>query len=79
MTSARRSRQLAELRALCGSGSIDRAVDLAFEHFACFGQNEEVVVLLSDVIARTNQPERVRARFAELCSSYGDRAGPARA
>lgn len=77
MTSTRRSRQLAELRALCGSGTVDRAIDLAFEHFAWFGPNKEVVDLLSDLIARTNQPERVRNRFAELCSSYGERAGPA--
>ena len=63
---SRRQRQLAELRALCGSGRVARAVDLAFEHVAAFGPDEEVVALLADAIEQLAPAASVRQRFAEL-------------
>jgi hypothetical protein len=45
-SSARRQRQLDQLRELCRRGAIARAIDLAVEHFAAFGQDDSVVVLL---------------------------------
>jgi hypothetical protein len=62
----RHQRQLDELRALCCSGRIDRAVDLAFEHFDCFGRDELVVALLGDAIGHTSVAPPVLARFVEL-------------
>jgi hypothetical protein len=66
---SRRQRQLAELRDLCGAGGVGRAVDLAFEHFAVFGPDEEVVDLLADAIAQLEAPTGVARRFAELLAS----------
>lgn len=67
---ARRQRQLDELRGLCGSGAVARAIDLAFEHFADFGRDDDVVGLLADSLERVEAPERVRRRFAELRSAH---------
>ena len=63
---ARRQRQLAELRDLCHRGAVNRAIDLAFEHFACFGQDDSVVVLLEDTVRGARLPEEIRRRLAEL-------------
>ena len=62
----RRQRQLDELRALCRHGALGRAIDLAFEHFACFGQDDDVVVLLERVVSTTDAPLEVERRLAEL-------------
>jgi hypothetical protein len=62
----RRQRQLDELHDLCRSGGVARAVDLAFEHFAIFGRDDEVVDLLADAIEAAKVPEDVRRRFVEL-------------
>lgn len=67
----RHERQLDELRELCRTDGVSRAVDLAFEHFARFGPDRAVIDLLADVIARTDPPERVRRLFGELRASYG--------
>ena len=67
---SRRQRQLDELRDLCRSGTVSRAVDLAFEHFADFGRHDGVVDLLATVIEQAEAPEGVRHRFAELCRSH---------
>ena len=72
---SRHQRQLDELRALCRSGRVGRAVDLAFEHFACFGRDELVVALLIDAIDHTSVTPQIRARLAEL-SAGADRPGP---
>jgi hypothetical protein len=65
-SSARRQRQLDELAELCGSGRIDRAIDLAFEHIAVFGQDDDVVVLLEAACGcRSVRPE-VRCRIDAL-------------
>jgi hypothetical protein len=66
----RRQRQLDELRDLCRSGALVRAIDLAFEHFAQFGRNEDIIVLLADAIAHAGSPQRVCDRFAELRASH---------
>jgi hypothetical protein len=63
---SRRQRQRDELRELCHSGSLIRAIDLAFEHFADFGRDDDIVVLLADALEHTAAPEGVRRRFAEL-------------
>jgi hypothetical protein len=66
--SSRQERQLEELRCLCASGSVSRAVDLAFEHFAAFGLTDELVVVVTDALERTGAPTAIRARFAALCA-----------
>jgi len=65
----RRQRQLDELRDLCRSGRVVRAIDLAFEHFAHFGRDVDVVDLLADAIEHAQAPARARDRFAELRAS----------
>jgi len=64
----RRQRQLDELRDLCRSGTVVRAIDLAFEHFAYFGRDDEIIDLLAGAIEHVDAPERARQRFAELCA-----------
>jgi hypothetical protein len=63
---SRRQRQLDELDELCRRGAVGRAIDLAFEHFAQFGTDAEVIDLLADAIGRSCVPERVHQRFTEL-------------
>ena len=63
--SERRSRQLEELLELCRRGAIARAIDLAFEHVACFGHDDELVVLLAGVVDRQPSDE-LRGRLEEL-------------
>ena len=65
---SRRQRQLDELRALCRSGAVPRAVDLAFEHFAVFGRDDQVVGILATAVAEAAVPAEVRRRFAELAA-----------
>ena len=65
-TATRRQRHLDELRALCRSGAVARAIDLAFEHFADFGRDDEIARLLADAIEHAEAPDEVRRRFAEL-------------
>ena len=62
----RRQRQLDELRHLCRAGAVARAIDLAFEHFADFGPDGEVVALLADAVAHGQVPVEARRRFGEL-------------
>lgn len=66
---SRRQRQLDELGDLYRSGAVARAIDLAFEHFADFGRDDDIVDLLADAIEHTEAPEDVRRRFAELRAS----------
>ena len=66
---SRQERQLNELRCLCASGAISRAIDLAFEHFADFGLTDDLVVVITDALERTGAPAAVRARFAALCAA----------
>ena len=66
---SRRQRQFDELRALCRSGAVLRAVDLAFEHFAAFGRDDQVVGLLAAAVEETAVSAEVRRRFAELAAS----------
>ena len=44
---SRRQRQFNELRDLCAAGGVVRAIDLAFEHFAQFGRDDEIIDLLA--------------------------------
>ena len=62
----RRRRQLDQLRDLCRRGAIARAIDLAFEHFVCFGQDDDVVVLLEAVVGRADGDADLRRRLAAL-------------
>ena len=66
---SRQERQLHELRCLCASGAVSRAIDLAFEHFADFGLTDDLVVVITDALERTRAPVAVRARFAALCAA----------
>lgn len=66
---ARRARQLDELRALCAAGAVSRAIDLAFEHFADFGLTDELVAVIRDALERTGAPASTRDRFATLCTA----------
>jgi hypothetical protein len=76
---SRRQRQLDELRGLCRAGAVARAVDLAFEHFAQFGRDDEVVDLLADAIGHLGEAERASRRFAELraTGAHGPATEPA--
>jgi hypothetical protein len=65
----RRQRQTEELLALCGTGGVARAVDLAFEHFAAFGRDDGVVALLAVAVERPGVPDDVRRRFLELAAT----------
>ena len=62
----RQQRQLDELRALCADGRVARAVDLAFEHFACFGSEEGVLALLLAASDHVAAPAQLRSRLCEL-------------
>ena len=52
----RRQRQLAELHELCRRGAVARAIDLAFEHVACFGRDDHLVVLLEQALGDVDDP-----------------------
>jgi hypothetical protein len=67
---SRRQRQFNELRDLCSGGGVVRAIDLAFEHFAHFGRDDEIVDLLAGAIEDAGVAGRTRQRFAELCESH---------
>ena len=62
----RQQRQRDELGRLCRSGDVLRAIDLAFEHFADFGQDADIVLLLSTVIDDPAASVLARRRFDEL-------------
>ena len=68
----RRQRQLDELRALCRAGRVARAVDLAFEHVACFGRADQVVALLRDAIGDLPVAPPIGARLGELAQVAGE-------
>ena len=67
---SRRQRQLDELRDLCRSGAVVRAIDLAFEHFAHFGRDDEIIDLLAGAVENVETPERAHHRLAELRASH---------
>jgi hypothetical protein len=67
---SRRQRQIDELRDLCRSGDVARAIDLAFEHFAHFGRDDHVVEVLEQAVETAQTSDRVRHRFAELRASH---------
>jgi hypothetical protein len=67
---SRRQRQLDELGALCRAGDVARAIDLAFEHFAQFGRDDDVVEVLGRAVDAAAVTDRVRRRFAELRTSH---------
>ena len=69
---SRRQRQIDELRCLCGTGAIGRAVDLAHQHFADFGHDDEVLRMLGDILEAAGAPEDIRRRYADL-TARGDR------
>ena len=64
-----RQRQSNQLRDLCCAGSLVRAIDLAFEHFAQFGRDDEILNMLSHALEDPNVASCARRRFAELCAS----------
>ena len=70
----RHQRQIDQLRALCASGQVARAVDLAFEHFATFGRDEYILDILTDAVDHTAAGEVLRRRLDELSVSVN--AGP---
>ena len=65
---SRQERQLEELRRLCASGAVSRAIDLTFEHFAHFGLTDDLVAVITDALERTDAPAAIRDRFASLCA-----------
>jgi hypothetical protein len=66
---SRRQRQRDELHQLCYFGAVARAVDLAFQHFADFGPDDDILALIGDALDRTGAPQSVRQRFAQLKDS----------
>jgi hypothetical protein len=71
---SRRQTQCNQLRELCAGGRVARAIDLAFEHFAHFGRDDDIIDLLARAIDDVNVARPARQRFAELCASQGDEA-----
>jgi hypothetical protein len=63
---SRRQRQFNELRDLCSAGGVVRAIDLAFEHFAHFGRDDEIIDLLARAIEDAGLAGRARQLFDEL-------------
>jgi hypothetical protein len=51
-------------------GGVARAIDLAFEHFAHFGRDDEIIDLLARTLDESAVAGHARQRFAELCSSH---------
>lgn len=68
-----RQRQLDELRDLCRSGAAIRAIDLAFEHFAQFGRDDDILDLLAEAVEHAAPTERARHRFSELRALHDGR------
>ena len=63
---SRQQRQLDQLRDLCDRGAVARAIDLAFEHFAHFGHDDDVVQLIAGALGGATVSAQVRRTFAEL-------------
>ena len=68
---SRRQRQIDQLGALCDSGHVARAVDLAFEHFATFGRDELIIGLLTQAVDHHPVGAAIRRRLADLSSGVG--------
>jgi hypothetical protein len=69
-----RQRQSNQLHELCCAGAVIRAIDLAFEHFAHFGRDDEIIEMLTLAMAGPDVSVCGRRRFAELCASYDSSA-----
>jgi len=67
---SRDDRQRRELLRLCQAGAVSRAVDLAFQHFADFGPDGEVLARLADAIGAAGVPPAVHRRFDELRAAF---------
>jgi hypothetical protein len=67
---SRRQRQHDELSELCRAGSVLRAIDLAFEHLASFGPDDEVIDLLAGAIEQADAGDAARRRLTELRRSH---------
>src|SRR4029078_1841428 len=65
-----RQRQSNQLHELCCTGAVVRAIDLAFEHFAHFGRDDEILELLTHAMENPDVAGCARRRFAELCASH---------
>jgi hypothetical protein len=63
----RQQRQLDELRALCAEGRVGRAVDLAFEHFARFGSDDDVLAMLLDAVDH-DEAAPLRSKLSQLAA-----------
>jgi hypothetical protein len=70
----RNERQRHELLELCAAGSLAHAVDLAFEHFAHFGPDREVIDRLDAAVLSEGASVAVRRRLDALRAIA---AGPA--
>jgi len=66
---SRRQRQFDELRSLCSAGAVARAIDLAYEHFAQFGRDDDIIDLLARAVDDADVAAGAQQRFAQLCSS----------
>jgi hypothetical protein len=65
-----RQRQSNQLHELCCAGAVGRAIDLAFEHFAHFGRDDQILEMLAHAMEDSNVAACVRRRFAELYASH---------
>ena len=65
-----RQRQSNQLRDLCHAGAVVRAIDLAFEHFAHFGRDDDIIEMLTHAMEDPDVAGCARRRFAELCASH---------
>jgi hypothetical protein len=63
---SRIERQRHELLELCAAGAVAHALDLAFEHFAHFGPDPDVMERLDVAVGSAGAPADVRRRLDAL-------------
>jgi hypothetical protein len=67
---SRRERQIKQLRDLCRAGAVVHAIDLAFENFARFGRDDEILDVLAQAVQYADTAGGARQRFAELSALH---------
>jgi hypothetical protein len=76
---SRNERQRHQLLELCAAGAVAHAVDLAFEHFAHFGPDEQLIDRLDAAAASAGASAAVRQRLDALRAVASGPADPGEA
>ena len=63
---SRHERQRVELLRLCRAGAASRALDLAFQHFADFGPDRDLLARLAEAVDLARPCPALRRRLTEL-------------